>query len=114
MSVMRCDYIVYGVKIPWRDGLSDEGSVSWEYWNDEHKPWKLIVDQMATNYVVFGKVLYENDYYANEAEDKYMDFEEINTQGLDREDFMERYLAVFGEYPKNRDDIKIFAFSHIH
>jgi hypothetical protein len=122
MSVYRCDYIVYGYKLPYTKELSkelmDESKDSYDYWNGGFEEHHLIIDQMAGQYIVFGKVLYSKDYYANEAENTFMDFEDIDFNSLNNERLMEHYKVVFGEYPIDTNFIEIdrsvFAFSHIY
>jgi len=118
MSVYRCDYIVYGYKMPWSKEVHEnlvEDNPSWEYFDGGVNNYHLIVDQMGGQYIVFGKVLYSNDYYANEAENKFMNFEEIDIGSLRYGDLQEHYKEAFGEYPPSSlGERKVFAFSHIY
>jgi len=115
MSVYRCDYIIYGYKLPWAKELSgnlrEEDSESWKYFDGGVGDYHLIIDQMGTQYIVFGYVMYSNDYYANEAEEAFMEFDEVKTNYRKR-DLDHHYYQAFGKAPEM--EAKSFAFSHIY
>lgn len=116
MSVYRCDYIVYGYKIPYDKELARtlklENNDSYPYWDGGVDDYLLTIDDIAGQYIVFGKVLYANDYYANEAENNFMNFEEIDVSGLHFEELEEQYAYAFGEYPPS--SLEEEKVSHIY
>jgi len=116
MSVYRCDYIIYGYKLPYDKELARtlklENNDSYPYWDGGVDDYLLKIDDMAGNYIVFGKVLYSNDYYANEADINFMNFEEIDVNGLRLDVLEEHYAYAFGTHPSL--ERKVFAFSHIY
>ena len=66
---------------------------------------------MGRRYMVFGYVMYSNDYYANEAEDTFMDFDPVKTNYRKR-GFDHHYTQAFGKAPELEPEP--FAFSHIY
>jgi hypothetical protein len=115
MSVYRCDYIVYGYKIPWTreesSALKEDDSASWKYADGGVADYHLIIDDMGGQYMVFGYVMYSNDFYADQADEAFMDFDEVKTN-YRKKDLDHHYLKVFGKAPEM--EAKSFAFSHIY
>jgi hypothetical protein len=115
MSVYRCDYIVYGVRLPWDRELSrklkEDGASSYNYWDGGVSNHKLIIDDMGGHYMIFGYVMYSKDYYANEAEETFMNMDPVSTN-YKKKDFVYHYIQAFGEAPGLEPEA--FAYSHIY
>jgi hypothetical protein len=118
MSVYRCDYIIYGWKLPYTQELSNklkvEGTNSYEYWDGGKEGCELIMDGMGGHYIVFGKVIYKNNYpYANE--ESVIEFENLTLPSmLMRDEVKFRYRECFSIEEGAIAEPYTFIFSHIY
>ena len=120
MSVYRTDYIIYGWKLSHSKEdsrfLKDESKESYKYFDGGYSGYELIIDDMAGHFIVFGKVLYKNDYpYANTASDKPLEFSGITLPSVeDKEEIMRKYMECFSVNKPIEESPCAFIFSHIY
>lgn len=120
MSVYRCEYIIYGWKLPYTKEasrkLKEESSSSYPFLDGLGNGYELIIDDMGGQFIVFGKVIYKNNLpYADTASDKPMEFEDLTLPSTgDKEEVFTNYYECFGTNRAVKDTPKTFIFSHIY
>lgn len=112
MSIDRTDYIVYGWKLPY--DMKDSKGQEIDFWDEKFIPmieghkgeeYSLIIDQMMGEYIVFGKVIAEDDEGWN--------FTYLTNIVQDSEKLMNKYREVFNVSGRISEPY-LFIFTHYH
>lgn len=115
MSVNRTDYIVFGWRLPYeingpngeKINFYDEEKYEPMLNGDPDEPYRLIIDGMMGEYVVFGKVITDAE------NDEGWDFVHLTNLTPNSFELKEKYREVFNVQGEVADPY-LFIFSHFH